>query len=86
MQRKYYEAYEDRYRQIHEQNLQWFCETPSPIVLETIREFSFSSKKMSPLLNNLEKQTNPAASKSETAGFLSNVMRFSFSSRFPRRH
>ncbi len=40
MQRKYYEAYEDRYRQIHEQNLQWFCETPSPIVLETIREFS----------------------------------------------
>ena len=40
MQRKYYEAYEDRYRQIHEQNLQWFCEAPSPIVSETIREFS----------------------------------------------
>lgn len=39
MERKYYEAYDDRYRQVHEQNLQWFCEEPSPIVEETIREF-----------------------------------------------
>lgn len=42
MQRKYYEAYDDRYRQVHEQNLQWFHEEPSPIVLDTIREFSIS--------------------------------------------
>lgn len=40
MYRKYYEAYDDRYRQVHGQNLQWFCDNPSPIVMETIREFS----------------------------------------------
>ena len=40
--RKYYGAYDDRYRQVHELNLQWFNENPSPIVAETIREFSLS--------------------------------------------
>ena len=40
--RKYYDAYDDRYRQVHELNLQWFNENPSPIVAETIREFSLS--------------------------------------------
>ena len=39
MERKYYEAYDDRYRQIHAKNLQWFCDSPTPIVPETIREF-----------------------------------------------
>ncbi|MCH5278233.1 MAG: class I SAM-dependent methyltransferase [Christensenellaceae bacterium] len=39
---KYYEAYDNRFRQIHEQNLQWFSESPSPIVAETIRTFSIS--------------------------------------------
>lgn len=39
MLRKYYEAYDDRYQQIHEQNLQWFSEVSSPIVEETIRNF-----------------------------------------------
>jgi SAM-dependent methyltransferase len=39
MQRKYYEAYDDRYRQIHSQNLKWFDESPSAIVLETIHGF-----------------------------------------------
>lgn len=38
--RSYYDAYDDRYRQVHEQGLQWFDENPSPIVLETIDEFS----------------------------------------------
>ena len=42
MERKYYEAYDDRFRQIHEQDLQWFSECPSPIVSETIRDFSVS--------------------------------------------
>lgn len=42
MSRKYYEAYDDRYQQIHEQNLQWFSETASPIVAETIRAFALS--------------------------------------------
>ena len=40
--RKYYNAYDDRYRQVHEQNLQWFDKNPSAIVTETIREFSVS--------------------------------------------
>lgn len=41
-ERKYYDAYNDRYRQVHEQNLQWFGENPSPIVTEIIRECSLS--------------------------------------------
>lgn len=43
MPRKYYEAYDDRYQQIHEQNLQWFSEVASPIVAETIRTFGLSA-------------------------------------------
>ena len=39
MERKYYEAYEDRYRQIHGQGLQWFYDDPTPVVLETAEEF-----------------------------------------------
>ena len=42
MERKYYEAYDDRYRQIHSQKLQWFYDDPTPIVQETIREFGIS--------------------------------------------
>ena len=38
MSRKYYEAYDDRYRQVHSEDLKWFDETPSEIVLEMIRE------------------------------------------------
>lgn len=40
--RKYYEAYDDRYRQVHEENLRWFAETPSPIVEEIMSEFSMN--------------------------------------------
>lgn len=39
MSREYYEAYDDRYRQVHEQNLRWFTEAPSPIVGEVIEAF-----------------------------------------------
>ncbi len=42
MQREYYEAYDDRYQQIHQQGLQWFSENPSAIVAETIRFFPIS--------------------------------------------
>ena len=42
MQRKYYEAYDDRYRQIHEHDLQWFHTEPSANVMETINTFSIS--------------------------------------------
>ncbi len=34
--RPYYEAYDDRYRQIHEKRLRWSFDVPTPIVLETI--------------------------------------------------
>ena len=42
MERKYYEAYDERYRQIHSQNLQWFYDDPTPIVMETIKKFEIS--------------------------------------------
>lgn len=37
--RKYYEAYEDRYRQVHEKALQWASDTPSAIVLEAMEKY-----------------------------------------------
>lgn len=43
-ERSYYAAYDDRYRQVYAQNLQWFSETPSPIVAEILKEFSFSPR------------------------------------------
>lgn len=39
MSRKYYEAYDERYKQVHRENLQWFSDTPSPIVSQTMSEF-----------------------------------------------
>lgn len=42
MQRRYYEAYDDRYRQIHSQALQWFHDAPSPIVKETITKYGIT--------------------------------------------
>lgn len=41
--RKYYEAYDDRYRQVHKENLHWFDESPSGIVFETIQRYAVSS-------------------------------------------
>ena len=38
--KKYYEAYDDRYKQIHEQDLQWSSEMPSKIVVETMQSVS----------------------------------------------
>lgn len=38
--KSYYKAYDDRYRQIHCENLQWFSKEPSPIVSEVIADFS----------------------------------------------
>ena len=42
MPRKYYEAYDDRYRQVHSRNLQWFYDDPTPIVGKTIEEFGIA--------------------------------------------
>ncbi len=38
--RKYYEAYDDRYRQVHEKRLEWFHREPTPIVSQLISELS----------------------------------------------
>ncbi len=38
--RAYYEAYEERYQQVHRQKLQWFSQQPSPIVSEVLSAFS----------------------------------------------
>lgn len=45
MERKYYEAYDDRYRQIHSKNLMWFDRNPSTIVGQIIREFDITKDK-----------------------------------------
>lgn len=37
--RKYYEAYDDRYRQVHSKSLQWFAEMPSEIISQVMAEF-----------------------------------------------
>ena len=44
MDRKYYEAYDDRYRQVHGENLQWFADGPSSIVGEIIDRFSIGGR------------------------------------------
>jgi len=41
--RKYYEAYDDRYRQVHAENLQWFAEEPSKIVSQVIERFGIAA-------------------------------------------
>lgn len=37
--RMYYEAYEDRYRQVHAQQLQWASDVPSGIVMEILSRY-----------------------------------------------
>lgn len=39
MDKKYYEAYDLRYRQVHGQELAWFTSEPSPIVAQTLCRF-----------------------------------------------
>jgi len=40
MSRKYYEAYDLRYRQVHEKGLAWFDEAPTPIVGQTVKKYA----------------------------------------------
>ena len=40
--RKYYEAYDERYKAVHKKNLRWMGYSPSDIVLQTINRFGFS--------------------------------------------
>ena len=44
MARKYYEAYDDRYRQVHGADLQWFADSPSPIVGEILERYKTEGK------------------------------------------
>ena len=44
MEKLYYEAYDDRYRQVHGENLQWFADTPSSVVEEVLERFSISER------------------------------------------
>ena len=42
--RKYYEAYDDRYRQVHEKALQWASDTPSAIVLKAMEKYGIGKE------------------------------------------
>ena len=42
--RKYYEAYDDRYRQVHEKKLQWASDAPSAIVLDVIKRYGIGKE------------------------------------------
>ena len=41
---KYYEAYEKRYKQVHQKNVTWFSKTNSPIVIDTLHHYFDSQK------------------------------------------
>ena len=42
--RKYYEAYDDRYRQVHGKNLRWFTDMPSPIVGTVMESYAIDGR------------------------------------------
>ena len=44
--KKYYEAYDKRYRQIHKKGLSWSVENNTPIVEETIRRYCLEDTRM----------------------------------------
>lgn len=41
--KQYYEAYDDRYRQVHGRSLQWFSDAPSAIVGQVMERFGIST-------------------------------------------
>ena len=40
--RAYYEAYDDRYKQVHNASLRWFSSEPSPIVSQVMEEYGIA--------------------------------------------
>ena len=52
MEKKYYEAYEERYTTIHEKGYSWSSDVSSPIVMEIIRKYFMRSKKRDIHYNN----------------------------------
>lgn len=43
-QRSYYQAYDDRYRQVHSRNLRWFSSESSPVVVSVLQNFAVGKK------------------------------------------
>ena len=43
-ERKYYEAYEERYHQVHSRDLNWFMEKPSEIVGDVLRRYGIGKE------------------------------------------
>ena len=41
-ERKYYEAYDERYKAVHQKGLHWFTDTQSPIVWEVMEKYSIT--------------------------------------------
>lgn len=54
--RKYYKAYDDRYRQVHNESLKWFSEEHSEIVTDVVSKYQIelSAKILEIGCNNLE--------------------------------
>ncbi len=44
MERRYYEAYDDRYRQVHAEGLTWFQSDPSPVVREVMNAYGIGKQ------------------------------------------
>ena len=44
MKKKYYEAYDGRYKVMHEKGCRWSSDIPTPIVLQTIKKYNISHK------------------------------------------
>ena len=44
MEVAYYKAYDDRYRQVHGLDLQWFADAPTPIVGQIAEEFALTAE------------------------------------------
>lgn len=44
IKRKYYEAYDERYKTAHKKELRWFGDEPSAIVLETINKYKINKE------------------------------------------
>jgi 2-polyprenyl-3-methyl-5-hydroxy-6-metoxy-1,4-benzoquinol methylase len=42
--KKYYEAYDDRYKQVHKESLTWFSDNNSEIVINTINQYFDNNK------------------------------------------
>lgn len=42
MEKKYYEAYEERYRTVHDKGIRWSSDTNSPIVMDIIKKYNIT--------------------------------------------